>query len=492
MSYSFLSSIKIDKGKAQAVYVQLAQELALVIKQGIVKPGQKLPGSRTMAELLLLNRNTITLALEELQAQGWIVIKNKSGAYVNDALPEIRLQQPAANIETNLPEQKFDLEINELLLPPQVSSCRLQFNDGEPDIRLSPLNELGREYHRLLKKTGYKHLFSYNYAEGDPELRKVIAGQLNEFRGFDISEENVFITRGSIMAIYLLSRVCLKPGDKVAIAELNYMTGNLCFENTGAKLIRVPLDEKGMQTEELENILAHEKIRLLYITSHHQHPTTVCLAPERRLHLYELAKKHSFLIIEDDYDFDYHYKHKPTLPIAGLDKQGLVAYIGSYSKIIYPGIRLGYLVASPHIIKELVKYRRIVDRQGDHLLERAIANLFKDGTMQRYLRKSIKIYEKRKEFFCAILEEEFKPYLDFTEPEGGMAVWVKFKNGYDLEEISKRCAEQQLSISSGVFYDPPGKRNNACRLGFVHMNEIELREACDILLETFRKFKQTS
>ncbi|WP_439879670.1 PLP-dependent aminotransferase family protein [Pontibacter sp. MBLB2868] len=481
MNLPYLHDIVIDKVKATPVYVQLAQGLAALIKQGVLKPGQKLPGSRILAEKLHLNRNTVVLATDELQAEGWLEARDRKGLFVNEMLPLVNPTGNGKPTKTYPAHTGFLLEANQLLEAPEVHHLPLEFNDGSPDPRLSPLHELGREYHRLLKKTSPLRLFSYSHAQGDTYFRKMLSQQLNEHRGLKTLLDTVFITRGSIMGIHLLSQVLLRKGDKVVIGELNYHTANLSFEQAGAQLLRVPVDEKGMDTQAVENLLKTHHVRMLYITSHHHHPTTVTLAPERRLHLYELAKQYRFCILEDDYDFDYHYDNTPTLPIASMDTQGLVVYTGSYSKIIYPGIRVGFIVAPPNLIEELIKYRRITDRQGDHLIERAIANLMREGTMQRYLRKSKNLYKKRKEYFCRLLRQEFSPYLDFKEPEGGMAVWVTFKEAYPLPEVTARCKAKGLYLSSGHGYNTPSGNTNACRLGFASMNEMEMHSACAIL-----------
>ncbi len=480
-SLPYLNSLTLDKEKGTPLYVQLAQGLASLIKQGVLKPGQKLPGSRVLAAKLHLNRNTVVLATDELQAEGWVVARDRQGLFVNEKLPLVAGAGSNILADTFPDETGFLLEPNLKLEAPEVHRLPLEFNDGFPDPRLSPLHELGREYHRLLKKANPLHLFTYSDAQGDVYFRKVLSQQLNEHRGLRTTPETVFVTRGSIMGIHLLAQIILKAGDKVVVGELNYKTANLCFEQRGAQLLRIPVDEKGLKTVVLEEVLQIHQVRLLYITSHHHHPTTVTLAPERRLHLYELAKKYRFCIVEDDYDFDYHYENKPTLPIASMDTHGLVIYTGSYSKVIYPGIRVGFVVAPPNLMHELVKYRRIMDRQGDHLIERAIANLLRDGTMQRYLRKSKNLYKKRKEHFCHILRKDFSSYLDFQEPEGGMAVWVKFKDAYLLPEVAAACKAKGLHFSDGSAYRSPNYNPNACRMGFASMSEEEMLQACHIL-----------
>ena len=482
MNYSYLNNIKFEKGKGNAIYLQIAHGIASLIKAGILKPGQKLPGSRILAEKLGVNRNTIKSSVDELLSEGWVITRARSGLFINASLPLVSPQKNLSFSNEISSVSGFYLTVNDMLSVPDVSHLPLQFNDGFPDPRLSPLNELGREYHKLLKKTKPLDSFSYAEPEGDSLFRKVLSQQLNEYRGMKTSPANLFITRGCIMGIYLVAQATLKPGDKVVIGERNYYTSNLCFKHFGAELLYIPVDDKGVDTHSLELLLQCHNVRMIYITSHHHHPTTVTLAPERRIHLYELAKQHKIIILEDDYDFDYHYNNKPTLPIASMDTEGLVIYVGSYSKIIYPSIRIGFLVASSDLILELCKYRRIIDRQGDHIMERAIANIILDGTMQRYLRKSNKIYKRRKEYFCEQLRKNFTNYIDFKEPEGGMAVWVTFKQ-HSLHDISKRCKERGLYLSDGTMHPNSLLYKNSCRMGFASMSEEEIDQSCLILKE---------
>lgn len=491
MIYPYLNDIQADRKNAVPVYLQIAHSFSRLIKEGIIKPGQKLPGSRLLAEKLKLNRNTILLAFDELLAEGWAEARPRSGLYVNKELPIVQ-PHPSVNPEKNSFEKAgFELSVNSFPEAPEVQHYPLQFNDGIPDPRLSPLNELGREYHRLLKKSAPLSLFSYSDAKGDPGLRKALSKDLGEHRGLKAGPEQLMISRGSIMAIYLIVQTLIKRGDAIVVGELSYITANICFEQAGARLLRIPVDEKGLNTHTLEKLLETETIRMLYVTSHHHHPTTVTLAPERRIHLYELAKKHRFVILEDDYDFDYHYENKPTLPIASVDTYGLVVYIGSYSKIIYPGIRIGFIVAPENVIGEMARFRRFLDRQGDHVQERALAGLIQDGSLQRYLRKSKKEYKKRKEYFCQQLKERFKPYLDFTEPEGGMAVWVKFREQYPLAVVAAACRARGLYLSDGKMYNPPGKNLNACRMGFATMDREEMAESCGILEEVLKEIESS-
>ena len=480
--HPFLQEIQLNHTSGLPIYIQIANQMVSVIQRGILTPGFKLPGSRVMASFIGVHRQTIVAALDELILEGWLVSEPKKGTFVNKSLPEIH-PKPIPNAQnSNYPKSSgFLLHKNNRLDYPTYSIQRLQFNDGIPDTRLAPLAELARNYSSILKARGNHYRLAYSSTYGSLRLRKAIVKMLRENRGIKASVENIFITRGTIMGLYSLSRLLLKPGDRVVVGELNYKTANLCFEDAGAQLCRIPVDEQGLVVDALDEVAKEGQIRALFVTSHHHHPTTVALSPERRLKLIKLAQKHRFAIIEDDYDYDFHYQNRPLLPLASADQEGYVIYIGSFTKAFAPYVRTGYIVAPADVIEELGKYRRILDRQGDIVLEDAIAYMLEDGTIKRFLNKALKAYRERKELFCNLLEEKFSGVIDFKPPEGGMAVWAKFASAYPLPEIAQRAAQQDLFLYDGKWYNPPGKNLNACRMGFASMNLNEIKEAVGIL-----------
>ena len=370
---------------------------------------------------------------------------------------------------------------------PHHNQLRLQFDDGYPDPRIAPLQAFGSAYRSLLSSNAYRRLLAYSSPQGDEKLREQLKNSLRLNRGMRITDNQVFITRGSIMGLYLLSDVLLRGGDKIVVGDLSYRTANLVFGYRQADILTVPVDEEGLQTEALEVLLKTHRIRLLYITSHHHYPTTVPLAPHRRLQLYELARKYRFFILEDDYDYDFHYDHKPLMPLAAMDDEGLVLYIGSFTKKISPAIRVGYLVAPQNIIAELIKLRRIVDRQGSNLEERALANLLEDGTIKRFTRKALQTYRLRRDLFCRLLRKELADEISFSEPEGGLAVWARFREDIDMLKLSEACARQGLYVPDGKIYSPEGRWLNACRMGFASMNPEEIEEGVGILKEEVKK-----
>jgi len=274
----------------------------------------------------------------------------------------------------------------------------------------------------------------------------------------------------------------------IIIGETNYFTANITFEYIGAQLERIPVDEEGLKVDAIEQICQQKKIRAVFVTSHHHHPTTVTLSPQRRIRLLALAEKYRFAIIEDDYDYDYHYANSPALPLASADQNGLVTYIGSFTKNIAPAFRIGYLIAPEYMITAYTQLRRILDRQGDPVLELALAELIQNGVIRRYLKKSLKQYRCRRDLCVQLLQEKLGEYIDFKTPDGGMAIWAKFNQKIDLPQLSQLAIKNDLYLSNGLNYNPPRKKLNACRMGFASRNLKEIEESVMLLEKTIDQF----
>lgn len=220
---------------------------------------------------------------------------------------------------------------------------------------------------------------------------------------------------------------------------------------------------------------------MVYVTPHHHYPTTVSLRIDRRLHLLHLAYTYGFIIFEDDYDFDFHYRSKPLLPLASADEQGMVIYCGSFSKSFSPAFRMGYLAAPENVISHLARMRILLDRQGDHILDNAMATLLKDGTIARYIRRTLPIYEARRNYFAKVLSAELGDYLTFNIPEGGMSIWTTLNHHIDLPTLAQQARNRGLYIGNGQSHRYIDSSVNGIRLGFASSTESELDESVAIL-----------
>jgi len=502
----FQTLISIDRDSTVPVYQQIANALIKLIRDGIIKPGSSLPGSRQLASLLDVHRKTVEAAYEELFIQDWIKVVPRKGPQVSQHLPEVRPHSfiPASSPSANgspAPDQGRPRSHAPYTqpapfpfynfgppspLPGGSKKLRPVINDGFPDPRIAPIDLLLREYRRLFNQSSYKRFIMLGEQAGSVSLRNAIIDFLSDTRGMSFNLDNIVITRGAQMAIFMAARMIIRPGSNVLVGNPNYFMADNIFKQFGANLIRVPVDDHGMDIEFIERFCKKQKPDLLYIIPHHHHPTTVTLSSERRMRLLHLIDQYEFPVIEDDYDYDFHYSGGPILPLASAAHNGKVIYIGSLTKSLAPPIRIGYMIASANFIEQATQLRRMIDIRGDSLLEEALASLFKAGDMQKHLKRSVKLYHQRRDILCKLLEQELKDVVSFTKPQGGLALWTKFRKEYPLPEISKKAANNGLMISDGHMYDVDGHHFNALRIGFASMNEKELEEAVALLKKSVK------
>ncbi len=480
----FKQLIIYDKSLNTPVYLQLVNVIIREINNGRLTSGLKIPGTREMATLLDLNRKTITIAYEELMAQGWLEIKPSRGTFISEALPHITYREIGPNVKRNkggIMDCGFSFSASfegpYYEAPP---SNHLEIDEGSPDERIAPIEVIYRYSRSLIRSGVGRKLLKYQDEKGDLVLRKTLVRYLAETRGLVNDFENIMITRGSQMAIYLAFQALVGEGDYVVVGDTNYAAANASILNAGAKLLQVNVDQNGINTDDLASICQTKKVRGVYITPHHHFPTTVTLSADRRMHLLKLAEQYKFAIIEDDYDYDFHYASNPILPLASMDQQGLVIYIGAFSKLLAPSIRVGYLVGPQRFVKAIARLRRNIDRQGDPLLERSLALMIKDGEFQRHLKKSFNIYHQRRALCCQLLAKLLGKHIEFSPPEGGMVIWLKFKPYINIESLALGLKKHQVLINTQKEFV---LAHNAIRFGFASLNENEITKAINALAQ---------
>jgi GntR family transcriptional regulator / MocR family aminotransferase len=488
---SFKNLIDINRSSEVPVFIQISNAMAHLIKRGTLAQRYKLPGSRSLSEGLGVHRKTVIAAYEELMSQGWIEVQPSKGTFVSSKLPMIEPQSISVNGSIISPKGKaaFNYSKRALLKRKDVAiEEMLTVDEGIPDVRIAPVQEILRHSKNILaREYNLKHL-SYGSVKGDSMLRSVLADYLHETRGLNITADNVLITRGSQMAMYLATQLIINKDDLVVVGETNYWTANLTLKDRGAQLLTVPVDDAGVDTDAIELLCKKKKIKAIYVTPHHHHPTTVTLSAKRRVHLVQLAAQYNFAILEDDYDYDFHYQRAPLLPLASADTNHVV-YMGAICKIVAPAYRVGYMVASKDFIEEVSYLRRIIDRQGDPVLERAIANMIKQGDIQRHTKKALKLYTERRENFDSLLLKHLAPFVTYQIPEGGMAFWIGLNKKYDWELIRTECLKKHLRIPDAAPYDPFSIGHNHNRMGFASLNFEEQEKAILILKSVINGFK---
>jgi GntR family transcriptional regulator/MocR family aminotransferase len=338
------------------------------------------------------------------------------------------------------------------------------------------MKALGRAYRRVMARGG-RRLLGYGDPEGHPALREVLAAMLRGARGLAAGADDLVVTRGSQMALALVARTLVAPGDVVAVESLGYRPAWEAFRAAGARVIPIAVDEDGIDVDALTTVARRTGVRAVYVTPHHQYPTTVTLKAARRLALTALARERRIAIVEDDYDHEFHYDGRPVLPLASADPAGSIIYLGTLSKVLAPGLRLGYVVAPRPFIARLAAHRSLLDIQGDLPTEAAVAALLEEGEVDRHIARARRIYASRREILAASLRSALGDRAAFRVPPGGMALWVRFRMKADMERWARRALARGVSFYPGRRYAFDRRPKPFARFSFAWLNERELPEA---------------
>lgn len=458
-------------------YRELASEVRTRLRRGELRAGDLLPSTRGWAEERGVHRHTVMAAYQELIAEGWV--ESHPGLGYRIAREWVA---PATEVGT---ASAFEWEFARELPVSQEwerTHLRYRFPSGQPDLRIFPYDEYYAQVRQALRRCPADELLGYSEPAGRAYFCQQLRHYLRRARGLQFSPEELVVTHGCQEAVYLTARCWLRPGDRVAVEEQGFSKIWDAFRCCGALLEPVRVDQGGLCPDSLERALAAGGVRMIYTTPLHQYPTTVTLAPERRARLYQLALRYGVPILEDDYDFEFHY-HGPTQPpLKASDPAGLVLYCSTFSKVLNPSCRLGFLLAPPPLARRVALMKTVVSRQNDNLAQEAVAGWIEEGGFERHLRRMRRHYGRRRLAMAAALEG-----LDFRLPDGGMCIWADM--GVDSELLAERAAERDVEVRPGTAYQLGAKAITFLRLGFAWPNLEEIAEGVRRLREEGRKLQ---
>ena len=481
--------INIDRDSNVVIHLQITNKVIEEIQRGRLLPGSVLPGTRLLAKNLNVNRKTVIQAYDELIAQGWLSTEHKRGTFVAPGIPSFKHYQQ----DTPLPPEiirtpQYRMYGEPLIYEDAILSGNIiHFGDGIPDTRLIPFEILYRAYRHALIASSRSNRLAYSDPRGTFTLRQAVANMVNIERSLNADVENICIVRGTQMGIFLAARLVAKSGDTVIVEKLCYPPARMAFQSTGANVVGIAIDQHGLIPEEVEVQCKSGNVRAVYLTAHHQFPTTVMMPADRRLKLLLLAEKYNFVIIEDDYDHEFHFTHRPMMPLASMDYGGRVIYVGSMSKVLAPGLRVGYIVAHAEVINRCAADIMLIDRQGSNVTELAVAELLESGEIKRHIRRTVLIYNERRQLISKLIQQHLEKYVHFTIPDGGLAMWLNVHDEIDIDTLVEEASNCDVRILAGSLFSERNTKVQGIRLGYGNLNDKELTTGIERLKQAFER-----
>jgi GntR family transcriptional regulator / MocR family aminotransferase len=473
------AGLALDSASSVSLYRQLYEQLRAAILEGRLRPGAKLPSTRSLAEELAIARNTVMSAYEQLLAEGYLEGETGSGTYIASTLPDTILhaaavtrQTPAARSPGKLSRRGEILAHNRLGV--RYSDPPRPFRPGTPELDQFPFAIWGRLLSKRWSSEPAK-LLPYTDARGYKPLREAIAQYLAAARAVNCDAEQIIVVSGVQQALDLAARLLLDPGDEVWIEDPGYTGARAAFLAAGVKPVAVPIDDAGLKVAAGERLAP--KARLAYVTPSHQYPTGVVMTLPRRLELLSWAERRQSWILEDDYDSEYRYASRPIGSLQGLDRRGTVIYCGTFSKVLFPALRLGYVVVPPSLVDAFQGAKAVVDRHCPTLEQAVLAEFIVEGHLARHIRRMRVLYLERQNVLLDCLRRELAGAIDVRMHDAGMHVVGWLPKGTRDSVISRRALELGVEAPSLTSYrEKPGGRGGLV-LGYAAYTEPQIRSA---------------
>mgnify|MGYP003471927461 CR=1 FL=1 len=472
--------IPLDRQSSVPLYQQIKTYLRQGILSGSLAPDTRLPASRQLAQDLGVNRITVENAYAELEAEGLVFSKLGSGTYV---LPPDSL----SSLSPNNPGDSWPLwqqSIQSKTIRSSLSDDRLQatrhphpisFASGIGDANLFPAEDFRKVLQTVMRRDGIAAL-DYGEHNGHAPLRESIAHILAS-QGIQTRPENILITAGSQQALSLVAQLLLKPGDVILVESPTYSGALDLFRALDFKVVGIPVDGQGMQVEELEKLLQQHHPKLIYTIPNFHNPTGTCLTGPRRRQLLVLADRYNVPILEDDFVGDLRYEGRTQPALKALDPGGRVIYVSTFSKMLMPGLRVGFLAAEGPIYDCLVNFKRVNDLATSTLVQRALEAYVTVGRYQAHLRRSCQIFRRRRDVMLSAIQRYLPAGVRFDPPQGGLFIWLQLPKNLDSEKLLPLAWEEGLDFAPGNGFFPDGMNSTGwLRLNFVAQAPDQINE----------------
>jgi len=486
--------IPLDRQSEFPIYQQIGDYLRQAILSGNLSANTRLPACRQLANDLGVNRSTVENAYSALEAEGLVFSRMGSGTYVlqQDIIPSLPNRS-----NPNLPlwQQNFRTQ-NRISTSDMVDEMLqaaghprpINFASGISDAREFPAEEFRKTLQSVMRRDQIAAL-EYGEPNGYTPLREGIAHILAS-QGLQTRPESILITAGSQQAIFLASQVLLKPNDTVLVENPTYPVAIDLFRTLGYQIVGIPMDHQGMQVEKLEKLLQQYHPKLIYTIPNFHNPTGTCLSSVRRRQLIVLADRYNVPILEDDFVGDLRYEGHAQPSLKALDPGGQVIYVSTFSKMLVPGLRVGFIVADGPVYESLLNYKRLSDLATSTLIQRALDAFVTVGRYQTYLHRSSQTFCKRRDAMLKAINRYMPGKVAFDVPSGGLFIWLQLPNSMSTEKLLPlACKEGAAFVPGKFFFTDHINGDEWMRLNFASQSVEDIEEGIRRLGVAIRKMK---
>jgi GntR family transcriptional regulator/MocR family aminotransferase len=485
----------LRESSREPMHRQLYSELREAVLNGRLPPGSRLPSTRAIASELGVSRNTVMGAFDQLLAEGYLEGKVGSGTYVAEKLPEDMLHArgvpsaPRTRPVGAALSKRGAVLASSPIIPPRPHRMPRAFRPGPGAADHFPtalwMRLLARRWRGPLRE-----LLSYGESAGYRPLREAIAAYVRAARAVRCDASQVVVVSGSQQGLDIMARLLLDPGDHVWIEDPGYLGARGALVGAGARVSPVPVDGEGLMVS--AGIARQPHARMVYVTPSHQFPLGVTMSLARRLALLEWVKRSSAWVIEDDYDSEFRYSGRPIASLQGLDFTGRVIYLGTFSKVLFPSLRLGYLILPPELVEAFTNARALVDRHSPLIDQAVLADFIAEGHFARHIRRMRALYAHRHATFVEAAQKELAGLLEVEPQDAGMHLVGWLPEGVDDAAASRSAFEHGVEAPPLSAYALERKPMGGLLLGYTAMGTREIREGMRRLALALRAVKPSA
>ena len=479
--------LPLDRDTDVPIFRQISDGLRRAILDGRLRPGQRVPSTRGLATDLGVSRLPVLSAYEQLLHEGYLVGRTGSGTFVSESIPDDLLRTPAVGRPARTPRQETARRERAVPNHPSLTSWHVPvvpFQVGLPALDLFPHAAWAKLVARHVRAESVEQM-TYSDPAGLRALRVAIAEHLRASRAVRCSADQVLIVSGSQAALRLAAATLLEPNDRIAVEEPGYFGAHRALRSAGAELVPVPVDEEGLHVPTLQRRGAN--VRAVYVTPSHQYPLGTTMSASRRFALLDWAARHGAWILEDDYDSEFRYISRPVGALQGMDVHDRVIYMGTFSKALFPALRVGYVVVPPSLWSRFLDSRFAFDLFTPTLYQRALAEFLEQGHFARHLRRMRSAYLERRNALLRGIELHCRDLVRVHNSDAGLHVTVVLRDGVDDHDVATRLGHRGIATLALSTSYIGNARRQGLLLGFGCAEPQRLLEATRILGDVLRE-----